>query len=84
MGGEKWGHILHFSHTTDVPLSNVAVEGVAQEEAHVRHERHLRDKIRAGCGGQGVGAISHGRGCGGQHGEWVHKVVLTSQELISP
>jgi hypothetical protein len=94
---EQWGHLLHVGRTASVPVADVAVEACvtatgstftavhkpAQEVAHVLDEGHLRDKTRTKCGGAGSG-ISHGRGCGGQHEEWVHMRILTSQVFMSP
>ena len=74
MRGEKWRHLLHVGHAADVPVADVAVEActtatervtavhiLSQEVAHVRHERHLQDKTRAGYEGQEV-ALVMGKG----------------------
>jgi hypothetical protein len=98
MRGEKWRHLPHVGHAGSIPKADVAVEAcvtatdstetavhiLAQEVAHVRHERHLQDKTRAGYEGQGVAlvigkgvvsSIKNGCICVG---------VLTSQVLMSP
>ena len=75
MRGEEWRHLPHVGHAGSIPIADVAVEAyaaatdssvpvvhiLAQEIAHVRHERHLQDKTRAGYEGQEV-ALVMGKG----------------------
>ena len=77
MGGEKWGHLPHVSHTADVPRTNVLVKGTRIIEhgpvrRHAAHKKKDRGADLPSAFGTrqwcGVGVTSGLDGDGGMAG----------------